>query len=289
VVPLLRRSIAGGSPESAHSADLAGFVRVPPARRICKDKEEEEEGTPPIDHPSSCGSEILSAQSQRWGSCVPSGQNRPSSLKREAAQPALCFTMGRDDFFFSFLFFYYYNGLPSIFLSSKRKKSSLEWLLIIRKRSCSQSTWCNNLFQHISWQRQQLQPKLCPLQTGQDEQLSSHKAPQFQSIASVALFVWLISHRPAVLFSQNKSAISNQPTILFSQNKSASAARQTDRVCAGRINQLRTPEIDVVCLRTNNFDTNIVNLSREIQLPKPLNMMSHTESQSNWQNRPRER
>jgi hypothetical protein len=103
------------------------------------------------------------------------------------------------------------------------------------------------------------------------------------------LFVWLISHRPAVLFSQNKSAISNQPTILFSQNKSASATRQTDRVCAGRINQLRTPEIDVVCLRTNNFDTNIVNLSREIQLPKPLNMMSHTESQSNWQNRPRER
>jgi hypothetical protein len=103
VVPLLRRSIAGGSPESAHSADLAGFVRVPPARRICKDKEEEEEGTPPIDHPSSCGSEILSAQSQRWGSCVASGQNRPSSLKREAAQPALCFTMGRDDF--SFLFF----------------------------------------------------------------------------------------------------------------------------------------------------------------------------------------
>jgi hypothetical protein len=35
-----------------------------------------------------------------------------------------------------------------------------------------------------------------------------------------ALFVWLISHQPAVLFSQNKPAISNQPTILFSQNKS---------------------------------------------------------------------
>jgi hypothetical protein len=31
----------------------------------------------------------------------------------------------------------------------------------------------------------------------------------------------LISHQPAVLFSQNKSATSNQPTILFSQNKSA--------------------------------------------------------------------
>jgi hypothetical protein len=38
-----------------------------------------------------------------------------------------------------------------------------------------------------------------------------------------ALFVWLISHQPAVLFSQNKSATSNQPTVLFSQNKSAPA------------------------------------------------------------------
>jgi hypothetical protein len=34
------------------------------------------------------------------------------------------------------------------------------------------------------------------------------------------LFVWLINHQPAVLFSQNKPAISNQPTVLFSQNKS---------------------------------------------------------------------
>jgi hypothetical protein len=38
-----------------------------------------------------------------------------------------------------------------------------------------------------------------------------------------ALFVWLISHQPAVLFSQNKSATSNQPTLLFSHNKSAPA------------------------------------------------------------------
>jgi hypothetical protein len=38
-----------------------------------------------------------------------------------------------------------------------------------------------------------------------------------------ALFAWLISHQPAVLFSQNKSATSNQPTILFSQNKPAPA------------------------------------------------------------------
>jgi hypothetical protein len=38
-----------------------------------------------------------------------------------------------------------------------------------------------------------------------------------------ALFVWLISHQPAVLFSQNKPATSNQPPVLFSQNKSAPA------------------------------------------------------------------
>jgi hypothetical protein len=40
---------------------------------------------------------------------------------------------------------------------------------------------------------------------------------------SSALFAWLISHQPAVFFSQNKSATSNQPAVLFSQNKSAPA------------------------------------------------------------------
>jgi hypothetical protein len=38
-----------------------------------------------------------------------------------------------------------------------------------------------------------------------------------------ALFAWLISHQPAVVFSQNKPAINNQPTVLFSQNKPAPA------------------------------------------------------------------
>jgi hypothetical protein len=38
-----------------------------------------------------------------------------------------------------------------------------------------------------------------------------------------ALFVWLISHQPAVLLSQNKPAITNQPAVLFSQNKPAPA------------------------------------------------------------------
>jgi hypothetical protein len=38
-----------------------------------------------------------------------------------------------------------------------------------------------------------------------------------------ALFAWLISHQPAVLFSHNKLVISNQPAVLFSQNKPAPA------------------------------------------------------------------
>jgi hypothetical protein len=37
------------------------------------------------------------------------------------------------------------------------------------------------------------------------------------------LFVLLISHQPAVLFSQKKPATSNQPAVLNSQNKSAPA------------------------------------------------------------------
>jgi hypothetical protein len=42
-------------------------------------------------------------------------------------------------------------------------------------------------------------------------------------VSTSALFAWLISHQPAVLFSQNKSATNNQPTVLFSQNKPAPA------------------------------------------------------------------
>jgi hypothetical protein len=42
-------------------------------------------------------------------------------------------------------------------------------------------------------------------------------------VVVTALFAWLISHQPAVLFSQNKPATSNQPAVLFSQNKPAPA------------------------------------------------------------------
>jgi hypothetical protein len=43
------------------------------------------------------------------------------------------------------------------------------------------------------------------------------------SLNILALFVWLISHQPALLFSQNEPAISNQPAVLISQNKLAPA------------------------------------------------------------------
>jgi hypothetical protein len=42
---------------------------------------------------------------------------------------------------------------------------------------------------------------------------------------NIALFVWLISHQPAVLFSQNNPATSNQPAVPFSHNKPAPAKR----------------------------------------------------------------
>jgi hypothetical protein len=45
-----------------------------------------------------------------------------------------------------------------------------------------------------------------------------------------SLFVWLVSHQPAVLSSQNRPATSNQPAVLFSQNKSAPATSQTNRL-----------------------------------------------------------
>jgi hypothetical protein len=43
--------------------------------------------------------------------------------------------------------------------------------------------------------------------------------PVVRRVALIGLFVWLISHQPAELFSQNKPATSNQPAVLFFQNK----------------------------------------------------------------------
>jgi hypothetical protein len=48
-----------------------------------------------------------------------------------------------------------------------------------------------------------------------------------------APFARLISHQPAVLFSQNEPATSNQPAVLFSQNKPTSATSQPNRLFLG--------------------------------------------------------
>jgi hypothetical protein len=51
----------------------------------------------------------------------------------------------------------------------------------------------------------------------------------------IRLFARLISHQPAVLFSQNKPATSNQPAVLFSQNKPAPAISHQPTEQAGYI------------------------------------------------------
>jgi hypothetical protein len=56
-----------------------------------------------------------------------------------------------------------------------------------------------------------------------------------------SLFAWLISHQPAVLFSQNKPATSNQPAVLFSQNKLAPATSHQPNEQAGGATQGRKP------------------------------------------------
>jgi hypothetical protein len=52
--------------------------------------------------------------------------------------------------------------------------------------------------------------------------------------ANHALFVWLISHQPAILLSQNKPDTNNQPTVVFSQNKPASATNHQPNEHAAR-------------------------------------------------------
>jgi hypothetical protein len=57
-----------------------------------------------------------------------------------------------------------------------------------------------------------------------------------------ALFVWLISHLPAILFSQNKPATNNQPAVLFSQNKPAPAISHQPNEQAVRFKTRRTKD-----------------------------------------------
>jgi hypothetical protein len=54
---------------------------------------------------------------------------------------------------------------------------------------------------------------------GYERQDLSYLEEFFEDEEINVLFAWLISHQPAVLFSQNKPATSNQPAVLFSQNK----------------------------------------------------------------------
>jgi hypothetical protein len=55
------------------------------------------------------------------------------------------------------------------------------------------------------------------------------KESKSTSVEISALFAWLISHQPTVLFSQNKPATSNQPAVLFSQNKPAISHQPTEQ------------------------------------------------------------
>jgi flagellar basal body-associated protein FliL len=56
----------------------------------------------------------------------------------------------------------------------------------------------------------------------------------------VAMFVWLISHQPAVFFSQNKPTSSNQAAVIFSQNKSAPATSQTNGMRYDALREIQT-------------------------------------------------
>jgi hypothetical protein len=60
-----------------------------------------------------------------------------------------------------------------------------------------------------------------------DPEARGHAArAQSWGVGTSALFVWLISHQPTVLFSQNKPAITTQPAVLFSQNKPVITSQQ---------------------------------------------------------------
>jgi hypothetical protein len=70
-----------------------------------------------------------------------------------------------------------------------------------------------------------------------------------------ALFVWLISHQPALFFSQNKPATSNQTTILFSQNKPAPAiSHQPNEQAVKWASSSRTTTLSSSC--SSSFSSN---------------------------------
>jgi hypothetical protein len=79
--------------------------------------------------------------------------------------------------------------------------------------------------------RKQVSPLKCP-RNGLANSLLAMVFKRRTGEVPITLFIWLISHQPAVLFSQNqpavlfsqnKQATSNQPAVLFSQNKQATS------------------------------------------------------------------
>jgi hypothetical protein len=68
-----------------------------------------------------------------------------------------------------------------------------------------------------------------------------------------ALFAWLISHQPAVLFSQNKPAMSNQPAVPFSQTKSAPAISHQPNEQAVNFTMIRNVIYNDELIKLNEF------------------------------------
>jgi hypothetical protein len=60
---------------------------------------------------------------------------------------------------------------------------------------------------------------------------------------TTSLFARLISHQPAVLFTQNKPVTSNRPAVLFSQNKPAPAISHQPTEQALHMHTTLTPYI----------------------------------------------
>jgi hypothetical protein len=91
-------------------------------------------------------------------------------------------------------------------------------------------------------------------------------------LGSCALFVWLISHQPAVLFFRNKSAINNQPTIFFSQNKSAPAtSHQPNEQAGGKlIRRRRVQRKNLTSGRNSTTRYKALVLSAQERLAKQL-------------------
>jgi hypothetical protein len=73
---------------------------------------------------------------------------------------------------------------------------------------------------------------------------------------AIILFVWLISHQPAVLLSQNKQATSNQSAVLLSQNKTAPAISHQ-------------PNEQAACM-TKHLECNVGSRTAAVQLTKNL-------------------